>query len=312
MIGIYKITNKLNGKSYIGQSIHCGKRLDEHYTGNQFIDETIQFEGIENFTYEILETCTKTELSFWEDYYIYKYNTMFPNGYNKRWNCSEKLRSLFIINQEQNNLITNNTQIDDILLCDEDIDLLKRAIYVQKTNFNKNRICSEQELKDFYKRGQAEANHRKIISLNEIILKNDIQLTEAQKRIFNDIYWSIEQYNQKRVLWHLCDMDAHTFNQVKENSYMTLQFNKEYYQQQYKEIGLPCYSRYSITFTKEEIKIQIKYDRLVELRPWKTLFEKQILNKNRISFYDENGKLVDINNIKHNQELKKLIEVVIK
>lgn len=29
MAGIYKITNKLNGKSYIGQSIHCDKRLDE-------------------------------------------------------------------------------------------------------------------------------------------------------------------------------------------------------------------------------------------------------------------------------------------
>lgn len=35
MVGIYKITNKLNGKSYIGQSIHCGKRLDEHYSGRK-------------------------------------------------------------------------------------------------------------------------------------------------------------------------------------------------------------------------------------------------------------------------------------
>ena len=36
MIGIYKITNKLNGKSYIGQSIHCGKRFDEHNKGKQY------------------------------------------------------------------------------------------------------------------------------------------------------------------------------------------------------------------------------------------------------------------------------------
>jgi hypothetical protein len=34
MIGIYKIENKLNKKSYIGQSIHCGKRLDEHSKGS--------------------------------------------------------------------------------------------------------------------------------------------------------------------------------------------------------------------------------------------------------------------------------------
>lgn len=27
MIGIYKITNKKNGKIYVGQSIHCGKDL---------------------------------------------------------------------------------------------------------------------------------------------------------------------------------------------------------------------------------------------------------------------------------------------
>ena len=42
MIGIYKITNKNNNKSYIGQSIHCGKRLDEHIKGRQFIDNTIE------------------------------------------------------------------------------------------------------------------------------------------------------------------------------------------------------------------------------------------------------------------------------
>lgn len=40
MIGIYKITNKRNNKIYIGQSIHCGKRFDEHCQGKQLIDET--------------------------------------------------------------------------------------------------------------------------------------------------------------------------------------------------------------------------------------------------------------------------------
>lgn len=92
MIGIYKITNKLNGKSYIGQSVHCGKRLDEHYKGSQFIDEIIQLEGIDNFNFEILKETSREELSYWEDYYILKYNTFFPNGYNRRWNCNELTR----------------------------------------------------------------------------------------------------------------------------------------------------------------------------------------------------------------------------
>lgn len=90
MIGIYKYTNKTNGKCYIGQSIHCGKRFDEHYAGGQYIDQVLREEGIDNFTYEILTECNKNELDYWEDYYIAKYNSMYPNGYNKRWNCSSK------------------------------------------------------------------------------------------------------------------------------------------------------------------------------------------------------------------------------
>lgn len=96
MIGIYKITNKLSGKSYIGQSIHCGKRFDEHCEGNQFIDQVIQIEGKENFTFEILKETSQNELSLWEDYYIMKYNTMFPNGYNKKWNTSKNIRDTFL------------------------------------------------------------------------------------------------------------------------------------------------------------------------------------------------------------------------
>ena len=63
MEGIYKITNKLNNKSYIGQSVHCGKRLDEHCKGCQFIDDIIQLEGIENFTFEILKQVDKEDMS---------------------------------------------------------------------------------------------------------------------------------------------------------------------------------------------------------------------------------------------------------
>lgn len=93
MVGIYKITNKLNGKSYIGQSIHCGKRLDEHYSGrNQLIDDTITLNGIENFSFEILKEVNQSELSYWEDYYILKFHTYYPDGYNKKWNSSSDVR----------------------------------------------------------------------------------------------------------------------------------------------------------------------------------------------------------------------------
>lgn len=38
--------------------------------------------GIENFNFEILEECSKNELNDKERYYIQKYNTLAPNGYN--------------------------------------------------------------------------------------------------------------------------------------------------------------------------------------------------------------------------------------
>lgn len=92
MIGIYRITNKLNGKSYVGQSVHCGKRLDEHSKGTQLIDEIIQIEGIENFNFEILKEVEKNELNYWEDFFIMKFGTIFPDGYNKRWNCNKETK----------------------------------------------------------------------------------------------------------------------------------------------------------------------------------------------------------------------------
>ena len=120
MEGIYKITNKTNGKSYIGQSVHCGKRLDEHCKGRQFIDDIIQLECIENFTFEILKQVDKEDMSKWEDYYIEKYNTLFPNGYNRRWNTKEETRKEFIQsikNQEEgiNHLVFGIKNINDFI-----------------------------------------------------------------------------------------------------------------------------------------------------------------------------------------------------
>lgn len=86
MIGIYKITNKKTGKSYIGQSSNIERRRREHFEWNlaseQYIDILIKDLGAENFTFEVLEECSKEQLTEREKYYIKFYNT-FYDGYNK-------------------------------------------------------------------------------------------------------------------------------------------------------------------------------------------------------------------------------------
>lgn len=67
MIGIYKITNKINGKCYIGQSINIQKRINEHFwkskcekdvSFNSILHTAIRKYGKENFEYETLQECS--------------------------------------------------------------------------------------------------------------------------------------------------------------------------------------------------------------------------------------------------------------
>ena len=83
MIGIYKITKKSNGKSYIGQSNDIERRFKEHqYKEDIPIDMAIQKYGKDNFSFEILEECSLDQLDEREQYWISHYNTFYGFGYN--------------------------------------------------------------------------------------------------------------------------------------------------------------------------------------------------------------------------------------
>lgn len=88
-MAIYKITNKLNGMIYIGQTIKKDpfQRIKFHfknYSSNHgYIHRAIQKYGSENFSILILEdTINPDELNLLEKYYIDYYNCIAPNGYN--------------------------------------------------------------------------------------------------------------------------------------------------------------------------------------------------------------------------------------
>lgn len=60
MKSIYKITNLINNKVYIGQSVHPERRWHEHIWGNNkyksYIHSAIKKYGVENFLFEIIES----------------------------------------------------------------------------------------------------------------------------------------------------------------------------------------------------------------------------------------------------------------
>lgn len=82
--GIYKIENLINGKLYIGQSVHIELRWQEHCrpSTKSLIGKAISKYGKENFTFQILEECAESCLNEREAYYIRFYQSLVPKGYN--------------------------------------------------------------------------------------------------------------------------------------------------------------------------------------------------------------------------------------
>lgn len=85
MVGIYKITNKINGKSYIGQSIDILQRWSQHKRSKDFNNPLyldMEEYGQQNFIYEIIEECLRRELNEKEKFWINYYDS-YRNGYNR-------------------------------------------------------------------------------------------------------------------------------------------------------------------------------------------------------------------------------------
>ena len=120
MIGIYKITNKTSGKSYIGQSNDILRRFGEHKTRGESsripLDVAIQKYGAEAFDYEVLEICPIELLNEREVYWINFYDTK-----NQGYNCSN--------GGEQQSIGENNGRSK---LTEEDIVFIRNAYQSHK------------------------------------------------------------------------------------------------------------------------------------------------------------------------------------
>lgn len=86
---IYKVTNKINGKIYIGQTKQSlRKRWNDHCCRQEknrshYFYRAVQLHGKENFIVEQIDSAGTLEaLNVLEEFYIKKFNSLAPNGYN--------------------------------------------------------------------------------------------------------------------------------------------------------------------------------------------------------------------------------------
>ena len=104
---IYKITNKINGKIYIGQTIQkLNRRVSDHVAKSKKCGKKTVFAsaikkyGIENFDITVIDKAeTRAELNEKEILHIANFNSLYPNGYNldkggnsRSWNIESRLK----------------------------------------------------------------------------------------------------------------------------------------------------------------------------------------------------------------------------
>lgn len=86
---IYTLTNTINGKYYVGQTINVIKRKKNYETlkckSQRKLYYAIKKYGFENFEFKVIdEAVCKNKLDELESFYIIKYNCL-ENGYNLRF-----------------------------------------------------------------------------------------------------------------------------------------------------------------------------------------------------------------------------------
>ena len=121
MIGIYKITNDITGKVYIGQSVDIFRRWKQHQEHCLHYELSKEdwhidlYNNPQNYSFKVIEVCSKEELDTKEIYWINYYNS-FNDGLNKTSGGR---------NREQFNKVINKSYImeDGTVICpDEYLD----------------------------------------------------------------------------------------------------------------------------------------------------------------------------------------------
>lgn len=139
MIGIYKITNKINNKVYIGQSKDIYDRWNAHkyytYSTKTKLQNAFAKYGISNFIFEIIEECDIKDLDAREKYWINYYHS-YEDGYNMTMGGQEGriLDYDSIINEFYNTQSIHQTAYNLQI----NRETVRRALDIYNINYDKN------------------------------------------------------------------------------------------------------------------------------------------------------------------------------
>lgn len=174
---IYKITNLVTGKSYVGQTRshrlnhgkyrpfgHLGRFRDHIHEANsnkknqsRYLNSSLLKHGVDNFKCELILTCCVEDLDSYEIQYISQYNTKFPNGYN-----------LTNGGQERGSLKGEKITLDESQLVKPEV---KEKIPLKKSDYTKNLIS--ERLKEA--KNNPEHRHKQMILSQKQHLANKFE-----------------------------------------------------------------------------------------------------------------------------------------
>lgn len=138
--GIYKITNKINKKYYVGSAYDLYKRYKEHRSAlvsnrhhNKQLTRFVNKYGIDNLEFNLLEECLIEELESREQYYINSDKNLFNETVDvKACNRGKKL------SEEHKQRISKSIKAKGIKRSKETKQKISKANKGHKFNLGKN------------------------------------------------------------------------------------------------------------------------------------------------------------------------------
>ena len=260
---------------------------------DSLLGRAIETNGVENFISQILAEVEENETSLWKDYYIIQYNTMYPNGYNESWNCSEKTRDLFLNGKypikTSSYFYRNNYTKNEMLF--------HLAKVIQKDDNKENRILNQEQLNTFYEARKEEIENR-IKILNAYNKNCLVGVTSAAKRRAKEIEDLIQSYNLGSTTWSVQGLDELKYEEDYDD---ILEKGMAYFEDSYgyiPDFGMPTFIKSDLytkrSFGEDGIVLYCNFQTDPIFNTYRTLFKAGFLNPEKIWFIDRDGNKIDI------------------